>query len=78
MFTRRDLAVPANAWTVATVPHFASVSAACAAGVVAERENIAMYDVLLRIDLPADVRQVFESNRNASLVAHLPAFERCS
>jgi hypothetical protein len=78
MFTRRDLAVPASQWTVATVPHFTSVSAACAAGAVAERENIAMYDALLLLPLPSDVRQVFESNRTASLVAHLPAFERCS
>ena len=32
---------------------------------------------LLRADLPADVRQVFSNNRSASLVNHLPAFERC-
>ena len=30
------------------------------------------------IGLPADVRQVFSNNRSASLVNHLPAFERCS
>jgi hypothetical protein len=54
------------------------VTAACAAGVVAERENIALYDDLLKQDLPADVRQVFESNRSASLLAHLPAFQRCA
>jgi hypothetical protein len=45
---------------------------------VAERENIAMYDDLLRGDLPADVRQVFSNNRSASVTNHLPAFERCS
>lgn len=78
MFTRRALPVPASAWTVATVPHFPTVTAACAAGVVAERENIALYDDLLKQDLPADVRQVFESNRSASLLAHLPAFQRCA
>ncbi len=78
MFTRRSLPVPANPWTLATVTHFATVPAACAAAATAERENIALYDVLLRLDLPADVRQVFESNRSASLTAHLPAFERCS
>jgi hypothetical protein len=54
------------------------VVAACAAGAAAERENIAMYDDLLRTDLPVDVRQVFSNNRSASLVNHLPAFERCS
>jgi hypothetical protein len=37
-----------------------------------------MYDDMLRLSLPSDVRQVFENNRSASLVNHLPAFERCS
>jgi len=78
LFTNRALAVPPNTWTDAAVPHFGSVTAACAAGVVAERENIALYDDLLRSDLPADVRQVFTNNRSASLLNHLPAFERCS
>lgn len=78
LFTARGLATPASTSTVATVPRFATVPAACAAGAVAERENIAMYDDLLRAALPADVRQVFSNNRSASLVNHLPAFERCS
>jgi hypothetical protein len=78
LFVRRGLAPPANAWTLATVPHFTSIPAACAAAAAAERENVAMYDELLRLTLPADVRQVFENVRLASLTNHLPAFERCS
>jgi hypothetical protein len=78
LFTTRGLATPASTSTVATVPHFATVPAACAAGAAAERENIAMYDDLLRAALPADARQVFSNNRSASLVNHLPAFERCT
>jgi hypothetical protein len=78
LFTARGVVVPASASTVTTVPHFATLLAACGAGAAAERENIAMYDDLLRVDLPADVRQVFSNNRSASLVNHLPAFERCS
>jgi hypothetical protein len=78
LFSARGLAVPISTSTVANVPHFAALSAACSAGTVAERENIAMYDDLLRADLPADVRQVFSNNRSASVVNHLPAFERCS
>lgn len=77
LFTARGVAVPVSTSTAATVPHFATLAAACAAGAVAERENIAMYDDLLRADLPADVRQVFSNNRSASAVNHLPAFERC-
>ncbi len=77
LYTSRDLAVPPNPWTIATVPHFSTLREACAAGAAAERANIAMYDELLRTDLPADVRQVFTNNRSASLENHLPAFERC-
>jgi hypothetical protein len=77
LFTARGVAGPASTATT-TRPRFATVVAACAAGAAAERENIAMYDDLLRTDLPVDVRQVFSNNRSASLVNHLPAFERCS
>ncbi len=78
LFVSRGLTAPVNTWTLATVPHFATVPAACTAGVVAEQENIAIYDRYLGLDLPSDVRQVFESNRAASLFNHLPAFQRCA
>jgi hypothetical protein len=78
LFTRRGLVAPPSQWTVANVPHFTTFPAACAAAVTAERDNIAIYDELLRLDLPTDVRQVFTNNRSASINNHLPAFERCS
>lgn len=78
LFTRRGLNVPANTWTTGTVTHYTSVPAACRAAADGERANVTMYDVLLRLTLPADVRQVFENVRLASLMNHLPAFERCS
>lgn len=78
LFEARGLQPPANDWTVATVPRFATLPAACAAAVTAERENIALYDGYLALELPADVAQVFQRNRTASLVNHLPAFERCA
>jgi len=78
LYSRRGLVAPGSQWTLGTVPHFNTVPAACGAAVTAERENIAMYDVLLRLTLPTDVRQVFDNNRSASLLNHLPAFERCS
>ena len=78
MFVRRGLPVPANAWTPDRVPRFGTVQAACAAAAAAERETIAMYDELLRLDLPSDVRMVFTNVRYASLSNHLPAFEWCA
>ena len=44
-------------------------------GVQAEIDNIAMYNKFLEEDIPADVRAVFESLRDAS-INHLEAFER--
>jgi hypothetical protein len=78
LFTRYGLSAPANAWTVATVPHYGTVGEACRAAATAERANIAMYDELLGLVLPSDVRQAFTNLRVASLQNHLPAFERCS
>jgi hypothetical protein len=78
LFVNRGLTAPVNTWTLATVPRYATFREACAAGVVAEQENIAIYDRFFALDLPADVRQVFENNRAASLLNHLPAFQRCA
>ena len=78
LFARRGLTPPTSSWTLATVPHFTSIPVACGAAATAERGNVAMYDELLRLTLPGDVRQVFENVRVASLSNHLPAFERCS
>ncbi|MCC7054324.1 MAG: hypothetical protein IT355_13740 [Gemmatimonadaceae bacterium] len=75
--TTHGIAVPASAWTAANVPGFASVPDACAAAATAEVSNIALYDTLLALDLPDDVRIVFTNNRRASLEGHLPAFTRC-
>jgi len=52
---------------------------ACQTGIIAELENIAMYDGFFEFaGHPADVIDVFTRLRAASLEAHLPAFERCS
>lgn len=77
VYERRGLVSPPNRWDLGTVPSFAAVSAACAAAVEAEDANIAMYDRLLALDLPADLRTVFTSNRAASVDKHRPAFLRC-
>lgn len=77
LFERRGVSTPQSAWTLDNVPRFATLAEACAAGVVAEQENIAMYDRLLTGTLPVDVRNVFTNNRRASLERHLPAFETC-
>lgn len=78
LFTRRQLAPPASAWTPGSFDPFASLALACAAGVAAEREDAELYTPYLqRSDLPPDVRTVFTNLQAASLESHLPAFTRC-
>jgi hypothetical protein len=78
LFTRHGLTVPPSAWSLGTVPHYSTTTDACRAAAAAERANVAMYDELLRLDLPTDVRQAFTNVRAASLENHVPAFDRCS
>ena len=74
----RSLAVPALP-AGDEVPVYASVKEACAAAVVFETKNVALYDRLLAAGpLPDDVKQAFDHNRMASLDHHKPAFERCA
>lgn len=72
------LAVPAHP-AGAEVHGYPSVKEACAAAVVFEAQNVALYDRLLAAGpLPDDVKQAFDHNRVASLEHHKPAFERCA
>ena len=77
LFVNRGLTVPGSRWSLENVPEFSSIAEACAGGVAAELENIALYDALLTRELPQDVRNVFTNIRAASLENHLPAFEAC-
>jgi len=78
LFSARDLPVPQSQWKDSDIPGFSSISAACQAGVRAEIENAEIYDRFFALNLPADVRRVFENNRRASIENHLRAFQRCS
>ena len=75
LFAMYDLDVPENPW-VGAVPHFPSVSEACKGGVVAEIENVRLYDTLFESTQRPDILAVFRNLRAASEERHLPAFER--
>ncbi len=77
LFQKYGLAVPTSQWKDSDITAFSSVQASCANCYQAEIDNIALYDKFLNLDLPADVRKVFENNRAASLNKHLPAFANC-
>jgi len=78
LYEARSIAVPATTWNLDNVPTFATLQAACQGAYQAEIDNIAVYDRYMDMDLPADVRTVFTSNRAASLDRHMPAFLNCS
>jgi hypothetical protein len=77
LFVKREVEIPASDWDINNVATFDSLQEACAAGAQAEADNIALYDELLKLNLPADVEQVFSANRAASFNDRLPAFEAC-
>ncbi|MFY7912891.1 MAG: ferritin-like domain-containing protein [Emticicia sp.] len=77
LFQNYGLEVPMSQWKDSEITTFSSVQASCANCYQAEIDNIALYDKYLSLDLPDDVRKVFENNRAASLNKHLPAFTNC-
>ncbi len=77
LFEKRGWDLPASV-SFDPLPVFTTLAEACAIGVDAERENIAMYNELLGSTLPDDVIKVFTTLRDASLTSHLPAFEKCA
>jgi rubrerythrin len=66
----------ANRWA-GKVAAPASLGDACAEAIVAEEENIALYDRLLPGIADPQVRAVLARLQEASRERHLPAFRRC-
>ena len=77
LFARYGLPVPENPWT-GKVERYASLQAACEAGVAAEIANAEIYERLLQATERPDILTVFRNLRDASQHRHLPAFERCA
>ena len=75
LFTRHGLPVPHNLWP-GEVARYASLQAACEAGVAAEIENGALYERLLASTQRPDIRRVFRNLQEASQERHLSAFQR--
>lgn len=77
LFTKYDLAVPANPG-LAAAPAWNTVADACQTGVTAEIADAALYDTLKPSVDNADILQVFANLQTASLKSHLPTFEACN
>lgn len=77
LFARYGLPVPENPWP-GKVERYASLQAACEAGVAAEIANGEMYQRLLGVTQRPDVIAVLRNLQEASQQRHLAAFQRCA
>jgi len=77
LYTLYGLPIPANPWP-GNVPRYASLQAACEAGMASEVANGAMYERLLAATTRPDILIVFHNLQEASQQRHLPAFQRCA
>lgn len=77
LFVCYDLPVPENHWP-GKVERYASLQAACEAGVAAEIANGEMYQRLLAASRRPDILTTLRSLQEASQQRHLPAFQRCA
>jgi hypothetical protein len=77
IFERYGIPVPPDTWP-GRAPRYASLHAACEAGVEGEIANAALYDEVLAGTDRADIIEVYRNLREASQERHLPAFRRCA
>jgi hypothetical protein len=77
LFARYGLPVPENPWP-GKVARYASLYAACEAGVAAEIANGEMYERLLGVTQRPDILTVLRNLQEASQQRHLVAFQRCT
>ncbi|MDE3124911.1 MAG: DUF2202 domain-containing protein [Bacteroidota bacterium] len=77
LFQQYNVTPTANKW-IGLTPKFTSVKNACAAAVVGELENVALYNTLLKSTTKQDILNVYHALRTASQERHLPAFQRCA
>lgn len=77
LFVRYGLPIPENPWP-GKVARYASLQAACEAGVAAEIANGEMYERLVGVTQRPDILTVLRKLQEASQQRHLAAFQRCA
>jgi hypothetical protein len=77
LFARYGVPIPTNPW-LGKVERYASLQAACEAGVAGEIANGEMYERLVGQTQHADILMVLRNLQEASQQRHLPAFQRCA
>jgi hypothetical protein len=77
LFRRYGLPIPESHWQ-GKVARYATLRAACEAGVASEIANASMHDRLLAASERPEVREVLPRLQSASQRRHLPALRHCA
>ena len=77
LFRHFEITIPPNDWP-GRVTRYSNSQEACAAGVSAEIDNAALYDLVLAHTSRPALITVYENLQRASRENHLPAFQRCA
>lgn len=77
LFAHYGVPLPPNPW-LGKVERYASLQAACEAGVAGEIANGEMYERLVKQTCRGDILMVLRNLQEASQQRHLAAFQRCT
>jgi hypothetical protein len=78
LYRHRGMAPPASQWNAGNVPRFQNLQEACMAAEEGEVATEMMFERLLRLSLPEDVRQTFRNLRLTARGQHRLAFRTCA
>jgi hypothetical protein len=78
LLEKYGIQVPTDAWLSRKQDVPLTLVEACRSAINVERENVALYDRLLKTATQEAIRLVMNNLRSASHDQHLPAFERCT
>jgi hypothetical protein len=78
LYASRNLTVPAPTWSSENVPRYPSLQQACLAGEEGELATQMMFERLLQLNVPNDVRSVFDALRTTTRMQHRAAFGSCA
>ena len=78
LYESRNLAAPASLWSGANVSRYSSVQQGCMAAAEGEQATQMMFERMLGLNLPSDVRTAFETIRGTTRTQHWGAFGSCA
>lgn len=77
LYTSRSLTPPAPKWNASNVPLYTTVQAACMFAEESEVATAMLFQRVLQLNLPPDMRAAFEAQRTTARSQHWLAFRNC-